>query len=85
MLSSAHGNSDAATEAAYAGHQRGFLTSTALLTQTLDVDACHNKLAAAQWLREQGAEWPTALSLRYWKGEVLAWARAEGCTTPISN
>jgi hypothetical protein len=49
-------------------------------------------LAAAQWLRAQGAEWPPVLRCTIyvgaqqgfvvWSGDVLAWARAEGCTSP---
>jgi hypothetical protein len=63
--------------------QQGLLTSTALLTEALDGAAWLSKLPAAKWLREQGAEWPTAFrQQRSWSYEVLAWARAEGCTTP---
>jgi hypothetical protein len=51
----------------------------------------HSHLVAAQWLRAQGAEWPAVLdcvcylsgtSITVWSGDVLAWARAEGCTSP---
>jgi hypothetical protein len=64
--------------------QQGLLTSRALLTDMLDTAAAvRNELAAAKWLREQGAEWPTSfLSYRHpWHSDVLEWARAEGCTT----
>jgi hypothetical protein len=64
--------------------QQGFLISTALISQMLDMAACHNKLAAAQWLKEHGAERPTAFGLRDGLGEVLAWARAKGCATSIT-
>jgi Ankyrin repeats (many copies) len=44
-------------------------------------------LAAVQWLRQQGAAWPTKLSdadeQSVWSGEVLAWARKQGCTAPV--
>jgi hypothetical protein len=47
-------------------------------------------LAVAQWLRdERGAPWPTYLSCmiagesKQWSGEVLAWARANGCTSKL--
>jgi hypothetical protein len=68
----------------------GLMSTAAQLTQMLAAAGAHNKLAAAQWLREQGAEWPTVL--RYtthykdalWRGETLAWARAEGCTAPTT-
>jgi Ankyrin repeats (3 copies) len=61
-----------------------------LLTELLNIAGAHNKLAVAQWLREQGAEWPAVL--RYttqhedapWRGDTLAWARAEGCTAPTT-
>jgi hypothetical protein len=44
--------------------------------------AC-NKLAAAQWLRQQGAEWPT--DLYEWNEVCLAWARQQGCTAPVDG
>jgi hypothetical protein len=62
----------------------GLLNSAPTLTQLLNVAASGHKLAVAKWLRAQGAEWPAVFSLRPWSGEVLAWARAEGCTTPIT-
>jgi hypothetical protein len=63
--------------------QQCLLTSAAMLTAVLDFAGTFHQLAAAQWLREQGAEWPAAF-LCPWSGAVLAWARAEGCTTPIN-
>jgi hypothetical protein len=53
-------------------------------TNMLKSAGARNHLAAAQWLRTQGAQWPAVLSdySRPWQGEVLAWARAEGCTAP---
>jgi hypothetical protein len=56
----------------------------AALAVMLNVAGGHNHLAAAQWLRAQGAEWPGVLSYIWqpWSGETLAWARAEGCTSP---
>jgi hypothetical protein len=46
--------------------------------------AC-NQLEAAQWLRQQGAEWPDELSSYAvkWSCDAVAWARAEGCDAPI--
>jgi hypothetical protein len=64
--------------------QQSLLSSAARLTRTLACAGCHNKLAAAQWLRAQGAEWP-AVFKRQWSSEVLAWARAEGCDTPANE
>jgi hypothetical protein len=65
--------------------QQGLVTSPTLLTEMLDNAAGENQLAAAKWLREQGAEWPssTAFNHRAWSGELLEWARAEDCTSPL--
>ena len=53
-------------------------------TAMLQSAGAHSKLAAAQWLRKQGAQWPARLISwgTPWQGEALAWARAEGCTAP---
>jgi hypothetical protein len=61
-------------------------TATRLRDMLLSAGA-HKKLAAAQWLREQGAQWPAKLTFQFvlsWSGEVLAWARAEGCDSPVN-
>jgi hypothetical protein len=58
------------------------------LTILLNAAAACEQLEAAQWLRAQGAEWPTLLSYKtlifdkrkLWKGATLEWARSEGCT-----
>jgi hypothetical protein len=69
--------------------QRGMVITAEQLTAMLNAAGAHSKLAAAQWLLQQGAEWPAVL--RYeelyhkplkWSGPALAWARAEGCTAP---
>jgi hypothetical protein len=59
--------------------------NAALLTDMLNAAGAYKKLAAAQWLRQQGAEWPPMLRLhsRSWSGDVLQWARAEGCASPV--
>jgi hypothetical protein len=63
----------------------------AALQMMLNYAGGHKHLSAAQWLRAQGADWPTALccmryphreSVAVWSGDVLAWARAEGCDSP---
>jgi hypothetical protein len=64
--------------------QRGLLTGTPILTALLNWAAKHNQLAAAKWLRAEGAEWPLVFMGCRWSDEVLAWARAEGCTTSTS-
>jgi hypothetical protein len=64
--------------------EQGLLSSTSALTDMLDTAGSCNKLAGVKWLREQGAEWPARFfSLRPWRGDVLAWARTEGCTATI--
>jgi hypothetical protein len=69
--------------------QHGILFPVASLGQLLFIAGTSNQLAAAQWLRAQGAEWPDVLSLevegelKQWEGAVLEWARAAGCTAPL--
>jgi hypothetical protein len=65
----------------------GLLADARKLTCMLNCTGAHNQLAAAQWLRAQGAEWPARL--RYmgampWSLMALAWARAEGCRSPTT-
>jgi hypothetical protein len=42
--------------------QQGVVTRTAQLTKMLQIVGAHSKLETAQWLRQQGAEWPDVLS-----------------------
>jgi hypothetical protein len=60
------------------------MASPAALADALNVAGSLDMLAVAKWLRQHGAEWPAVLrSPLYddpWRGETLAWARAEGCT-----
>jgi hypothetical protein len=67
--------------------QQGIVTSTAMLTDMLGHAALNNKLAAAKWLREQGAEWPNSIEYGWspWSSEVLDWAVAEGYIVPIDD
>jgi hypothetical protein len=75
---------------AYMVQQQQHLSAAAqaaLLTMMLAAAGAHSQLAAAQWLRAQGAAWPAVLQSTYggqqqWQGAVLAWARAEGCVSP---
>jgi hypothetical protein len=64
----------------------GLLTG-ALLTEMLKYAGAMDKLAVVQWLRQQGAEWPAVLRNeelpQSWHSATLAWARAEGCTSPL--
>jgi hypothetical protein len=54
------------------------------LTEMLNAAGSGTHLAAAQWLRQQGAEWPAVLEHwgRVCSGDALQWARDEGCTSP---
>jgi Ankyrin repeats (many copies) len=65
--------------------QHGLMSTTAQLTKMLCWAGANNHLQAAKWLRDQGAEWPAQLSCGFffqWTGDVLTWARDEGCTSP---
>jgi hypothetical protein len=66
--------------------EEGIVFSADMLREMLKTAGACNKLAAAQWLRQQGASWPEVLRARTrvkndvaWSGDVLLWARAEGC------
>jgi hypothetical protein len=67
--------------------QQGTVYTADLLTGMLNIAGVHNKLAAAQWLREQGAEWPAKLQYveTVWPADMIAWARAQGCTAPATE
>eukprot|EP00953_Heterococcus_sp_UTEX-ZZ885_P010059 5878-Heterococcus_DN1.PRE.2 len=62
---------------------------TAFLAVMLRAAGANGKLAAAQWLRAQGAAWPARLQYTFnhkqqqWSGAVLEWARSEGCTSSV--
>jgi hypothetical protein len=57
--------------------------SAAQLTEMLNAAGSREHLTAAQWLRQQGAEWPEQLIFNGhdWTSDVLQWARDEGCTS----
>jgi hypothetical protein len=71
--------------------QQGIMPTAAQMANLLNITGACNKLEAAQWLRKQGAEWPVVLNcwhpyfklMLVWRDAVLAWARAEGCISPI--
>jgi hypothetical protein len=67
-------------------YEQGILATPAMLTLALNVAGSLQKLEAAQWLRQRGAEWPAVLRCTvlhsFWHGSTLAWARVEGCTAP---
>jgi hypothetical protein len=59
-----------------------------LLTLMLNTAGIHERLAAAQWVHAQGAQWPAVLHFatneqQQWHEAVLEWARAQGCTSPL--
>jgi hypothetical protein len=71
--------------------QDGFVFTTEQLTEMLSSAGAFDSLITAKWLRDQSAEWPTVLqdlsmysNGKQWYGDILAWARAEGCTAPLS-
>jgi hypothetical protein len=56
----------------------------------LSVAGARGSLTVAKWLGQQVAEWPDVLQakapgygVKQWSGDTLAWARAEGCTSPL--
>jgi hypothetical protein len=55
---------------------RDEFTQAELLSAMLARAGASSKLAAAKWLRQQGADWPATAA--HWTGEVLEWAKAEG-------
>jgi hypothetical protein len=69
--------------------QQGIGVTVHTLSPLLFIAGANSQLAAAQWLRAQGADWPGILSvdvdgeLQQWEGAVLEWARVEGCTAPL--
>eukprot|EP00953_Heterococcus_sp_UTEX-ZZ885_P002832 2051-Heterococcus_DN1.PRE.2 len=64
--------------------------SAELLTKSLLQAGVYNQLETVQWLRQHGAQWPAVLSkgqgakLIVWREDVLTWAKAQGCTAPIT-
>jgi hypothetical protein len=76
--------------------EQGEVLDAEQLTDALKCAGAYNQLQAAQWLRQHGAQWPAVLTCVVeftngdesdsiqWSGELLAWARAEGCTSPTS-
>jgi hypothetical protein len=63
--------------------QEGMSFPVGVLTQMLNIAGVYNQLAAAKWLRQQGAGWPAMLFWGDEETETLQWARAEGCTSLI--
>jgi hypothetical protein len=70
--------------------QQGEVLDAELLTHALNCAGAYKQLQAARWLRQHGALWPAVLlygqapRIKQWSGDTLAWARAEGCISPIA-
>jgi hypothetical protein len=69
--------------------EQGEVLDAELLTFALNTAGEFSSLQVAQWLRQHGAEWPAVLGYddatgQYnpWKADMIAWARAEGCSAP---
>jgi hypothetical protein len=90
---------DVGMHVAHTGHtnildyviEQGEVLDVELLTDALNCAGAFGQLAAAQWFRQHGAQWPAVLRhtahpgfSTEWTGAVLDWARAEGCTSPTT-
>jgi hypothetical protein len=66
-------------------HNEGLLTNAEVLTNALNFAGSWHK--KEEGLRQQGADWPALLQADglEWRDELLAWARAEGCTAPTED
>jgi hypothetical protein len=79
----------------YIAQQDSLVFTAAQLTKMLNAAGANDRLEAAQWLREQGAEWPAVLihndhygehAMRStWRALTLKWARDKGCTSSINH
>jgi hypothetical protein len=68
--------------------EQGEVPDAAQLTAAPNHAGVFNQLRAAQWLKQHGAEWPAVLAVnahQHWSYDTLAWARAQGCTSPLLN
>lgn len=64
-------------------HQHGGPFTAEQLTDQLHIAGQCVNISTAQWLRTQGAPWPTADRLQYaWFDRVMEWARSVGYTDP---
>jgi hypothetical protein len=70
--------------------QQGAVINASQMTQLLNYAGLRDKLTIAQWLRQQGAQWPailrvgTGMFVKQWSDDMIAWARSEGCTSPTT-
>jgi hypothetical protein len=65
--------------------QQGAVWSAADLSDMLQAAGTHFRKDIRQFLRLKGAQWPAVLRYegRPWLEDAVAWARAEGCTSPL--
>jgi hypothetical protein len=69
--------------------QEGAVFTSKQLIDLLHVAGVNGSLQVAKWLRQHSAEWPDILRLDsdrtqiQWRDDAVAWARDEGCTSPI--
>jgi Ankyrin repeats (3 copies) len=67
--------------------QQGMLPDAEVLTRVLADAGAYGKRALAVWLRLHGTAWPAVLvsdgDVLCWSRDMVAWARAEGCTSPV--
>eukprot|EP00953_Heterococcus_sp_UTEX-ZZ885_P016379 9209-Heterococcus_DN1.PRE.4 len=72
----------------YVIEQSGTVVAAELLTRALSCAGASDQLKTVKLLRKHGAQWPAELCgvgrfPGQWYGKSLAWARAQGCTSPI--
>jgi hypothetical protein len=76
----------------YIVEQDSLVLTAAQLTNMLNAAGSYDQLETAQWLRQQGAQWPAVLTntdpyyqppVRHlWQEKAFKWAREQGCTSP---
>jgi hypothetical protein len=89
VLAAEHGNVELMQYVV--SHEQQAAAGAEALTNLLSAAGACEHLEAAQWLRQQGAEWPAYLGYKTlifdkwkrWKGVTLEWARREGCTSNL--
>jgi hypothetical protein len=66
--------------------EQGEELTAQLLTEKLQYVGSYGTLQTAQWFKQHGAQSPAVLSQgqRPWRRDVLTWARAEGCSAPVT-
>jgi hypothetical protein len=65
--------------------EQGIVFDADMLVEMLNIAGAYNNLAAAKWLRQQGAEWPEVLCYRdqRWPVAMLDWAGPAGCRSQL--